>query len=143
MENCPNIEKPRRQEYKSGGFKAFVKLDIIIYVLVVVLVISVLWIPREQGEVLRIYRSGVLYGEFDMQVDQVIQVQNGSSTAIIRIHDGQAFFSFANCPSRRCVRDGPVWFTGGARVCAEGGIRFRIVRAGDSGGGGIQVPPSR
>ncbi len=77
--------------------------DVVLIVLCVVAVIAFIPGKREEGSVVLVYKDAELFGRFDLSEDCVIVIDEHNT---IEINDNKAGIIEADCPDKRCVKQG-------------------------------------
>ncbi len=78
---------------------------------------------------LQITVGGKLYGTYDLDKDQTIQIGH---TNTCEIRDGKVYMTEANCPDQICVKSAPISASGGSIVCMPNRVVLSIIHADSS-----------
>ena len=63
---------------------------------------------ENQGNQVQITVDSEIYGTYDLEKDQTIEVTRGEFHNVIRIRDGQAYMEEADCPDGYCKEQGKI-----------------------------------
>ena len=102
----------------------------------VVILAALFWLaPRiigmfrgEEKLQLRITVAGAEYGTYDLEKEQIIEIQN---TNVCEIKDGKVRMISAECPDKLCKRQGPIHKSGETIVCLPNKVVLEITGKGD------------
>lgn len=115
------------------------KRDFILIGVVLVLALLLWLLPRAlgffsvQGEKqVRITVEGELYGIYDLQEEQTIEINDSN---LCRIQDGEVNMTEADCPDKLCMHQGPISISGETIVCLPNKVVIEIVGKDEKGGG--------
>ena len=72
---------------------------------------------REKAPVLEVRVSGKLYGTYDLQKDQTIEIRNRYGTNTLSIRNGTASMTESDCRNQICVQTGSIDEPGQMIVC--------------------------
>ncbi|HIZ66422.1 MAG TPA: NusG domain II-containing protein [Candidatus Blautia pullicola] len=107
------------------------KRDFILIGVVLVLALLLWLLPRAlgffsvQGEKqVRITVEGELYGIYDLQEEQTIEINDSN---LCRIQDGEVNMTEADCPDKLCMHQGPISISGETIVCLPNKVVIEIV----------------
>lgn len=107
------------------------KRDFILIGVVLVLALLLWLLPRAlrffsvQGEKqVRITVEGELYGTYDLQEEQTIEINDSN---VCRIQDGEVNMTEADCPDKLCMHQGPISISGETIVCLPNKVVIEIV----------------
>lgn len=84
-------------------FRSLTVADIILIVLCIVAVMIFIPRKREEGSVVLVYKDAELWGRFDLSENRVIVIDEHNT---IEIKDKKAGIIMADCPDKRCVKQG-------------------------------------
>lgn len=118
----------------SKEMKLFRPADIILAVMLIAAGIALsafLSFGREEGSEVRIVTDGKVYGTYPLDKDQTHKITRGTGVNIIRIKDGTAFVSSANCKGQDCVHESPISKTGETIVCLPHKVVVEITGEGE------------
>ncbi|MEF2877256.1 MAG: NusG domain II-containing protein [Blautia sp.] len=115
------------------------KRDFILIGVVLVLALLLWLLPRAlgffsvQGEKqVRITVEGELYGIYDLQEEQTIEINDSN---LCRIQDGEVNMTEADCPDKLCMHQGPISISGETIVCLPNKVVIEIVGKDEKDGG--------
>ncbi len=115
------------------------KRDFILIGGVLVLALLLWLLPRAlgffsvQGEKqVRITVEGELYGIYDLQEEQTIEINDSN---LCRIQDGEVNMTEADCPDKLCMHQGPISISGETIVCLPNKVVIEIVGKDEKDGG--------
>lgn len=115
------------------------KRDFIFIGVVLVLALLLWLLPRAlgffsvQGEKqVRITVEGELYGIYDLQEEQTIEINDSN---LCRIQDGEVNMTEADCPDKLCMHQGPISISGETIVCLPNKVVIEIVGKDEKDGG--------
>ncbi len=94
-----NTAKPNT---KKGFFQ---KADLLIYSILLLLVLTTLgFLPKEKGVYAEIYSDGKLYGVYDLNTNAEMKIEGKEGYNVVVIADSKVWVKEANCPGQDCVR---------------------------------------
>lgn len=114
------------------------KADIILFAVLLLLGAAVSIFPlftNTAGDEVRVEVGGELYGIYDLNEDQEIDVKQNSHTNKIIIKDGTVSMSFSDCPNQDCVEHRSIKETNEQIVCLPNRVSVSI----EGGNGGYDV----
>lgn len=85
-----------------------------------------------QTLVLEIRISGELYGTYDLNKNQSIQIQNQYGSNTLSIQNGAVSMTESDCRNQICVQTGPIEAPGQMIVCLPHELIAEITAASDS-----------
>ena len=85
-----------------------------------------------QPLVLKIRISGELYGTYDLNKNQSIQIQNQYGSNTLSIQNGTVSMTESDCRNQICVQIGPIEAPGQMIVCLPHELIAEITAASDS-----------
>lgn len=101
------------------------------YILFAVTIISILLssifiysMPEKQNAILQIRIEDKIYGEYDLNVDQNISI-NDTNTCVIK--DKTVTMTNASCPDKLCVHTLPINQYGGTIICLPNRVILEII----------------
>ena len=106
------------------------KNDIILIsvILALVLIISaVVLLTREQGAYVVVKVDGIVCGRYSLSEDGEYELNGGSN--ILRIEDGKAYLTYADCPDHLCIKQGKVDHTGETITCLPNKLTVTVYGA--------------
>ena len=98
---------------------------------VVLTVLLVLGLTKEKGGFVEVYQDGELIATYSLSIPREVALNGG--TNILKIEDGVAYLSYANCPDRTCVNTGKISYNGQSIVCLPNRLTVKVVSE-ESGG---------
>ena len=87
---------------------------------------------HSQPLVLKIRISGELYGTYDLNKNQSIQIQNQYGSNTLSIQSGTVSMTESNCRNQICVQTGPIEAPGQMIVCLPHELIAEITASSDS-----------
>lgn len=78
---------------------------------------------RSRGAVVVVQVDGEVYGRYDLQEDQTIEI-NGTNR--LRIEDGEASMIYGDCPDQICVHTAPVSSVREVIVCMPNRVTAEV-----------------
>lgn len=109
--------------------KLFTKADILLFIFWGALALTLFLISlygiwdRISGTKLTVIYGNEIYGEYDLNEDQTIEI-NGGNTCEIK--DGKARMISADCPDKLCVHSREISDTGESIVCLPNHVILKI-----------------
>lgn len=88
-------------------------------------------VTRQEGERVRVEIAGETVAEYSLLEDGEYSLNGG--TNILKIENGEAYLTYADCPDKTCVRTGKIKYEGQSIICLPNRVSVRIV--GDGSGG--------
>ncbi len=85
-----------------------------------------------QPLVLKIRISGELYGTYDLNKNQSIQIQNQDGSNTLSIQSGTVSMTESDCRNQICVQTGPIEAPGQMIVCLPHELIAEITASSDS-----------
>lgn len=85
-----------------------------------------------QPLVLKIRISGELYGTYDLNKNQSIQIQNQYGSNTLSIQNGTVSMTESDCRNQICVQTGPIEAPGQMIVCLPHQLIAEIIASPDS-----------
>ena len=85
--------------------------DIILITVIFViaaLAIGAIFVMRQSGEVVKITLDNEVYGTYDLDKDEVIQIDTEYGSNTVTIKDGTVAVTEADCPDQICVHEYPL-----------------------------------
>ena len=129
MEEEMNIETPQPEEKKKKTLRDVLLIGILL--LVVLTVLLVVFFTRQQGGYVEVYQNGTLIATYSLSIPREVALNGG--TNILKIEDGVAYLSYANCPDHTCVNTGKISYNGQSIVCLPNRLTIQVVS--EDGGG--------
>ncbi len=110
------------------------KIRDIICIALLIAVGGLLWLFLRPGTsadnaTVRISVDGTLYGTYDLDTDQEIDIQ-GTNTCVIS--EGRVYMSDADCPDHLCVKTGSIAAPPASIVCLPNKVVIEIEKSADS-----------
>lgn len=87
---------------------------------------------HSQPLVLKIRISGELYGTYDLNKNQSIQIQNQYGSNTLSIQNGTVSMTESDCRNQICVQTGPIEAPGQMIVCLPHELIAEITASSDS-----------
>ena len=87
---------------------------------------------HSQALVLKIRISGELYGTYDLNKNQSIQIQNQYGSNTLSIQNGTVSMTESDCRNQICVQTGPIEASGQMIVCLPHELIAEITASSDS-----------
>lgn len=87
---------------------------------------------HSQPLVLKIRISGELYGTYDLNKNQSIQIQNQYGSNTLSIQNGTVSMTESDCRNQICVQTGPIEASGQMIVCLPHELIAEITASSDS-----------
>ena len=112
------------------------KADIILFFIILVLGIAVSVASlsgQVQGDTVVVTVDGELYGEYPLNVDREVIIENGDHINNITIKNGTCQMKSSTCDNQVCVHTGEIRTTGKQIVCLPNRVMVEIVSK--TGGG--------
>lgn len=109
------------------------KADVILFILIIVLGLIISFGPLHKaagGTEVRISCDGKLYGIYDLNVDQTIEVTENGHTNVISIEGGKVWMESATCHNQICVKKGAITLSGDSIVCLPNKVTVEITGKG-------------
>ena len=97
--------------------------DIILIVAILAIFLSLLffvYLRRVEGSTATVTVNGKLFGEYPLSIDAEYTIGEGSNK--LKIEDGMAYMSYADCPTGICKKEGKKRFVGQTIVCEPNGV---------------------
>lgn len=83
----------------------------------------------DAGDILRITVDNEIYGEYPLDKDQVIEIND---TNICEIKDGEVHMVEAKCPDQLCVKTNSITEQGGTIICLPNRVFLEVIQSEDS-----------
>lgn len=83
--------------------------------------------PKTTGKILRIEQDSKLYGEFPLNEDKVIELDDGVHYNKIVIKDGKAYMDEANCRDQICTHMQEISINGETIICLPNRVFLEVV----------------
>lgn len=112
------------------GTKPFKLFDLIVLGVIIALVVAlllVLFLPKEEGSSVEIYRSGKLIGEFKMSDYSETSLVKQYGSLIVCITGDSVSVLESDCPDKCCVKQGEIRYDGESIICVPQEIVIKIV----------------
>ncbi len=110
--------------------KPFKLFDLIVLGVIVALVVAllfVLFLPKEEGSTVEVYRSGKLIGEFKMSDYSEISLVKEYGSLVLCITNESVCVLESDCPDKCCVKQGEIHYDGESIICVPQEIVVKIV----------------
>lgn len=86
----------------------------------------------ESGNEAVIRLDGEIYGTYDLNEDQTIEVVTDAGRNVVRIEDGEAFMEEADCPDGYCKNQGKISHLNETIVCLPHKLVVEVVSEADT-----------
>ena len=106
--------------------------DIILVLVLLIVGLSVFLIielSRDAGDSVRVYSNGEFVGEYSLSVDGEYSLNGG--TNVLKIENGNAYMSHADCPDHLCIKQGDISRTGEKIVCLPNRLSIEVFGTGE------------
>lgn len=112
------------------GILGIIKKADIVLLVVLILFGAVLSVPaalwKGSGSTAKITVNGKLFGTYDLNDDQTIEIKKDGKTNIVRIEDGKVLMESASCKNQVCVHTGRISHAGQSIVCLPNRVSVTI-----------------
>lgn len=112
------------------------KKDIILLVSILVVCAAaalIIFVFRsEEGNYVQITVDGEVYGQYDLSVDQTIEIDTEYGHNLIEIADGKAVMTEADCPDGYCIDQGAVSNNKQTIVCLPHKVVVEVIITDES-----------
>ena len=111
---------------KSDGKRNLI-FDLVLIVVLLLVTLSVYFVfsaVTEEGRVVRVYKGNRVIAEYPLSVDAEYSIGNGNT---LKIENGEAFMSSADCPDKWCMRQGKICDKGERVTCLPNKVMLEIV----------------
>ena len=61
-----------------------------------------------RGDILKITVDGKVFGEYELNTDQTINIETDSGINVLIIENGYAYMKKADCPDKYCIKQGKI-----------------------------------
>ena len=113
--------------------KKSLRFDVVIIALLLIIslvLLAVSLISREDGATVDVEIDGKRVAVYDL--DKTGEYVLNGGTNILKIENGEAYLSYADCPDHTCVRTGKIRYVGQSIICLPN--RVTVTVRGDFGG---------
>lgn len=86
----------------------------------------------ESGNEAMIRLDGEIYGTYDLNEDQTIEVVTDAGRNVVRIENGEAFMEEADCPDGYCKNQGKISHLNETIVCLPHKLVVEVVSEADA-----------
>ena len=93
--------------------------------------------PKTSGKIVRIEHNSELYGEFSLNEDKVIEIDDGVHYNKVVIKDGKAYMEEANCRDQICTHMPPISINGETIICLPNRVFLEVIDTDQSNDNGI------
>lgn len=93
--------------------------------------------PKTSGKIVRIEHNSELYGEFSLNEDKVIEIDDGVHYNKVVIKDGEAYMEEANCRDQICTQMPPISINGETIICLPNRVFLEVIDTDQSNDDGI------
>lgn len=110
--------------------KPFKIFDLVILGVIVALIVAllfVLFLPKETGSSVEIYRSGKLIATYNMSDYEQYPLVKEYGSLIVKITDKSVIVLESDCPDKCCVKQGEIHYGGESIICVPQEIVIKIV----------------
>lgn len=114
------------------------KADIILFIVILLLGLTVSWFTLTSGTVgekVRITQNGDEYGTFSLYENREIEVKSDNHINHITIKDGSVSMSYSSCKNQVCVNSGAISRTSDSIVCLPNKVVVEIIGGSGAEGG--------
>ena len=70
-----------------------------------------------------------IFGEYDIDIDRVIQIKDGNTC---EIKGGEVFMTHANCPDHYCINQGRIRLSHQSIICLPNKVIIEIIGLGEN-----------
>ena len=90
---------------------------------------GLLWLyaGRERGDTVQVTVDGTVIGEYPLERDDTIRIEGIGGNNTLKIRDGQADMTDADCPDKICVNHATISDVGESIVCLPHRVVVEIV----------------
>lgn len=116
------------------------KADIILFFIILIfgiIISAVALFGNSEGDKVQITVDGQLFGIYDINTDQTVQVEQDGHINYITIKDGMVSMSYSDCANQICVHTGAVSQTKDSIVCLPNKVLVEIIS--ENRGGDVDV----
>lgn len=87
---------------------------------------------EKDGNYVLVTLDGSTYGEYSLNKDQTIEIENGDKSNVLIIENGAVYMKDASCPDEVCIHQGSISKTGQSIICLPNKIVVTITGDADS-----------
>lgn len=91
----------------------------------------VTFLTKRSGEIVSVEINGDVVAEYRLSEDGEYSLNGG--TNLLKIENGEAYLTYADCPDKTCVKTGRIRYVGQSIVCLPNKVTV-VVRGSGSGG---------
>lgn len=110
--------------------KPFKLFDLVVLGVILVLIVAlllVLFLPRDNGAMVQVYRSGKLVAEYDLNDAKDTPMVKSYGTLVLLIEGNGVTALESECPDKCCVKQGKISRDGESIICVPQEIVVKIV----------------
>lgn len=113
------------------------KADIALFFIILIFGIIISFVSlfgNSEGDEVKVAVDGQLFGIYDINTDQTIEVKQDNHINHITIKDGMVSMSYSDCANQVCVHSGAISMTKDSIVCLPNKVMIEIIaknRGGD------------
>ena len=114
----------------SDSTRVFRKQDMfLILFFLIIAATGLLWLyaGRERGDTVQVTVDGTVIGEYPLERDDTIRIEGIGGNNTLKIRDGQADMTDADCPDKICVNHATISDVGESIVCLPHRVVVEIV----------------
>ena len=112
------------------GILGIIKKADIVLLVVLILFGAALSVPaalwKGSGSTAKITVNGRLFGTYNLNDDQTVEIKQDGKTNIVRIEDGKVLMESASCKNQVCVHTGRISHAGQSIVCLPNRVSVTI-----------------
>ena len=114
----------------SDSTRVFRKQDMFLILFFLIIgAAGLLWLyaGRERGDTVQVTVDGTVIGEYPLERDDTIRIEGIGGNNTLKIRDGQADMTDADCPDKICVNHATISDVGESIVCLPHRVVVEIV----------------
>ena len=123
--NSLKTNRPQKQLFK---LRDFILIGVVLAIAILLLVIFTL--TREEGSYVVVRIDGDQVAKYSLSQNGEYSLNGG--TNILRIEDGKAYLTDADCPDHLCVKQGKVYRSGETITCLPNKLTVTVYGAEDT-----------
>lgn len=81
---------------------------------------------RSEGDTVAVTVDGVLWGEYALNEDRVVEIRQGDALNLLVIENGRAYVREASCPDGICSAHRPIQYDGESIICLPNRVVVEI-----------------
>ncbi len=116
------------------------KADIALFLIILIFGIIISFVSlfgNSEGDKVKIAVDGQLFGVYDINTDQTIEVEQNNHINHITIKDGMVSMSYSDCANQVCVHSEAISMTKDSIVCLPNKVMIEIIA--ENQGGDVDV----